>query len=83
MALILTFYDKLAAKLLPKRRIPEAMLMWVGALGGALTMYVTMQLIRHKTQHKQFMIGLPLLMLLHVLLAAFAAWMSVRGIFTI
>lgn len=81
VALILTVYDKAAAKLLPRLRIPEATLMSVGALGGALVMYITMQLIRHKTQHKQFMIGLPLLMLLHLLLGVLAIWASINGIF--
>ena len=33
--------------------------MYLGALGGALPMYVTMRIIRHKTKHKKFMIGLP------------------------
>ncbi len=75
-ALILTLYDKLAAKKLPKHRTPEASLMWIGALGGAFVMYVTMQLIRHKTQHRKFMIGLPLLMVLHVILALAAVWLS-------
>lgn len=79
-ALILTLYDKLAAKKLPKYRTPEATLMWVGALGGAFAMYVTMQLVRHKTRHKKFMIGLPLLMVLHVLLAVLAVWVSVSGL---
>ena len=34
--------------------------------GGATGMYVTMQLIRHKTKHKKFMIGLPIFIVLHI-----------------
>ena len=37
--------------------------------GGALAMYVTMQIIRHKTQHGNFMIPLPLFIVLHVIFA--------------
>ena len=78
-ALIFTVYDKLAAKILPKHRMPEAALMWIGAFGGAFAMYVMMQLIRHKTRHKKFMIGLPLLMVLHVILAGLVIWASASG----
>lgn len=37
-------------------------------------MYITMKAIRHKTLHKKFMIGLPLLILLHGVLAAAVIW---------
>ncbi len=66
----LTVYDKYAAKKRPRRRVPERVLFIFGALGGAAAMYLTMCLIRHKTKHKSFMIGLPLIFLLHVLLCA-------------
>ena len=42
------------------RRIPEKRLMWVGCLGGAPLMLVTMYLIHHKTHRKKFTIGLPI-----------------------
>lgn len=61
----MTMYDKLAAQA-GKRRIPEKTLMTVGFFGGAIGMYVTMQLIRHKTKHKKFMVGLPLMIILHI-----------------
>ncbi|MBQ8794271.1 MAG: DUF1294 domain-containing protein, partial [Clostridia bacterium] len=38
----------------------------ISAIGGALGMYITMLIIRHKTKHKTFMIGLPFLILVHV-----------------
>ena len=60
-AVLLTVYDKIAAKQFPRSRVPERVLMGIGAAGGALTMLVTMRLIRHKTLHKKFMIGLPLM----------------------
>ena len=48
-------------------RIPEKSLMILGLAGGALPMYATMKLIRHKTKHAKFMIGLPLEMFFHII----------------
>ena len=67
---IVTVYDKLAAKKRPRHRTPEKTLLLLGFLGGAAAMYLTMLLIRHKTKHKKFMVGLPLFIVLHVLIAA-------------
>ncbi len=58
LAVILTLYDKIAAKC-RARRVPEATLFAVSLLGGSAAMYLTMLLIRHKTKHKRFMLGLP------------------------
>lgn len=69
LGIILTVYDKLAAKR-HKRRIPESTLLWVGVLGGAAMEYITMKVIHHKTLHKRFMIGLPVLFILQVLAVA-------------
>ena len=59
----MTVYDKYAAKH-KKRRVPERTLLLVAACGAALPMFIVMQLIRHKTRHKKFMIGLPALFLI-------------------
>ena len=69
VAVTVTCYDKAAAKRAPRSRVPEATLMLIAALLGSFAMYATMKLIRHKTLHKKFMIGIPLLMLLHIALA--------------
>lgn len=61
---IVTVLDKIFAKK-DMRRVPEKMLFALGFSGGAFAEYVTMKLIRHKTLHKKFMIGLPLIVLLH------------------
>lgn len=61
----MTVYDKRAAQC-KKRRVPERTLLTLGILGAALPMYVTMQIIRHKTQHKKFMWGLPAIILLQI-----------------
>ena len=70
VCVIVTVYDKLAAKRRPRHRTPEKTLMLLGLSGGAAAMYVTMLIIRHKTQHKKFMVGLPLMIVLHVVIAA-------------
>ncbi len=73
ISVIITVFDKVAAK---KRawRIPEATLMFIGLIGGALPMFITMKLIRHKTKHKKFMIGLPAEFILHVILCVAAVY---------
>lgn len=60
-AVLVTVYDKWAARHRPRHRVRERTLWLIAALGGSLAMYGTMQLIRHKTCHRSFMIGLPLL----------------------
>ncbi|MBO4849098.1 MAG: DUF1294 domain-containing protein [Clostridia bacterium] len=67
-AVVLTVYDKRAAKRAPRRRVPEATLMLVAALGGSFAMYAVMRLIRHKTLHPKFMVGIPVLMVVHAAL---------------
>ncbi len=69
-AVIVTVYDKIAAKLLPRNRVPERVLLGTGIIGGATAEYLTMQLIRHKTKHKKFMTGLPLIMVMHIVIVA-------------
>lgn len=61
--------DKAAAKA-HSRRTPEATLMLLGLLFGAAGEFITMLIIRHKTKHAKFMIGLPIFILLHIALAA-------------
>ena len=60
VGVFMTVYDKCAAKR-KKRRVPERTLLALGILGAALPMYVTMHIIRHKTRHKKFMWGLPVI----------------------
>ena len=47
-------------------RISEATLFILAFLGGSLAEYATMRLIRHKTLHKRFMIGLPIIIILQI-----------------
>lgn len=67
-ALILTVYDKIAARHFPDHRVPEKTLFIVSLLGGSIMMYTVMQIIRHKTKHKRFMIGIPLIIIAQLLL---------------
>lgn len=68
VAIVITVADKKASKRRKKKRIPETNLMLVGFFGGALPMYITMKVIRHKTKHKKFMIGLPVIIFLHAII---------------
>ena len=69
-AVIITVYDKIAAKIFPKSRVPEKVLMGAGFLGGAAAGYITMRIIRHKTRHKKFMVSFPLMAVLHIIIFA-------------
>lgn len=66
-SVIMTIKDKSCAKR-GKWRVPEKTLFILSALGGSVAMYITMKTIRHKTQHKRFMIGIPAIMVLQALL---------------
>ncbi len=66
ISIIVTIFDKKIAGT-GKRRIPEATLLMWSALGGSAAMLLTMFAIRHKTQHKKFMIGIPLIIILQAI----------------
>lgn len=72
LALIFTVSDKRRA-IKHKMRISEFTLMLISALGGSVTMLVTMLIIRHKTRHIKFMLGIPLIILIQ-LICAFLIW---------
>ena len=72
LALIFTVSDKRRV-IKHKRRISEFTLMLISALGGSVTMYLTMLIIRHKTRHIKFMLGIPLIILIQ-LICAFLIW---------
>lgn len=63
---IVTCLDKYKAKK-GHFRISEKALFILAVLGGALSEYLTMRLIRHKTLHKRFMIGLPLIIIIQLI----------------
>ncbi len=71
ISIVVCIYDKFAAKHNPKHRTREATLLLLSALGGSVAMFITMQLIRHKTKHVKFMLGIPLIIIAQI--AAIAA----------
>ena len=68
IAALVTVYDKWAAVHRPKRRTPERSLWLLAILGGSGGMWLTMLLIRHKTKHLSFMMGLPVVILAQIAL---------------
>lgn len=69
-AVIMTVSDKSRAKK-HRQRIAEKTLFVTALLGGSAAMYLTMLAVRHKTKHKRFMIGLPLIMIVQTIVIAF------------
>ncbi len=67
IAAIICLTDKIKAKI-GGWRISEKTLFAVSLMGGSVGMYLTMLLIRHKTRHKLFMIGLPTIIILQLAL---------------
>ena len=70
LAVVFCVADKIKARK-RMRRISEKTLFTVSFLGGAVGMYVTMLIIRHKTKHKRFMFGLPAIILLQIVILLF------------
>ena len=56
-------------------RIPERTIWLLAILGGSLGAWLGMRLFRHKTRHRQFAVGLPLLFGLHL---ALLVWLAVQ-----
>lgn len=65
---LLMFVDKQKARR-GRWRISERTLLWVAAMGGSLGSLCGMYTFRHKTRHRAFFLGIPLLLLLHLGLA--------------
>lgn len=77
ISVITCIYDKkVSKKNNVKLRVPEKNLLILSALGGSVAMFVTMQLIRHKTKHVKFMLGIPL-----IIIAQIAAVVALIAIF--
>ena len=65
VAFLLCAVDKLCARK-NAWRVPAATLLLSAILGGAAGLFLGMLLFRHKTRHKRFIIGVPLLLLLQI-----------------
>jgi len=67
LAFLLMVADKIKA-IYKKRRISEACLLAVAVIGGSIGGLFSMYIFNHKTNHKKFLIGLPLLAVIHIVL---------------
>ena len=71
---IVTFFlygiDKYKAKK-GKWRISEATLLTMAAIGGSIGAWAGMRLWHHKTMHKKFKYGIPVIIILQVALAVY------------
>ena len=69
ISVIVCIYDKkVSRKKRVELRIPEKTLLILSALGGSVAMFVTMLLVRHKTKHVKFMLGIPLIIIAQIAL---------------
>ena len=50
-----------------KWRIPESTLLLLAVFGGSIGAWLGLQVWRHKTQHKKFYIGIPMILTLQVI----------------
>ena len=56
-------------------RISEASLLLLAVLGGSLGAWLGMQVWRHKTLHKKFRYGIPLIIIVQV---AIGVWLMIK-----
>ena len=70
IAIIVCIYDKkISKKNKVELRVPEKNLLIISALGGSVAMFITMLLVRHKTKHVKFMLGIPLIIIAQIAIA--------------
>ena len=62
-----------------KWRIKEATLFLVSAIGGSLGTWAGMYLFRHKTKHWYFVVGMPLILIIHIALLVFLFYKGILG----
>ena len=73
VALILCTVDKVRSKV-GKWRVPEGTLLLTAALGGSPALLLSMLLLRHKTKHKKFTLGVPAILLAQAALVYFLGY---------
>ena len=70
ISIIVCVYDKkISKKKRVELRTPEKTLLILSALGGSVAMFITMIIIRHKTKHVKFMLGIPVIIVIQAALA--------------
>ena len=82
-AFVVFGWDKFKAKYREKhpaaRRVPERTLFLLALLGGSVGALLGMRVWRHKTLHRSFRIGTPLILAAQVLLGI-GLWLYLRGV---
>lgn len=59
--LVIMGYDKSQSRWPGARRVPERTLFLIALVGGAVGVYLGMKIFRHKTRHRIFSVGMPLI----------------------
>ena len=62
-----------------QRRIPERVLFGTAIIGGSIGTYLVMEIFRHKTNHKKFSIGVPIMVVIHLLIAFILAFLDAQA----
>lgn len=60
-------------------RIPERTLFAFCVLGGCPGVYLAMRAVRHKTLHKRFMLGIPVIFILQIAIILFVYYKMYGG----
>jgi len=66
LGFLMTSFDKHQAKS-GRWRVPEKRFFILGLLGGATGILIGMKVVRHKTKHSLFTIGMPLLVVVNLI----------------
>lgn len=65
--------DKWKAKK-DKWRTSEATLLWLAVIGGSIGAWMGMKMWHHKTLHKKFRYGLPLIIIMQITVVIYLLW---------
>ena len=64
---LVMLYDKFLARN-NLHRIPEKTLLGIAIFGGSIGCLLGMYTVRHKTRHKSFTVGIPIILFIHIIL---------------
>lgn len=65
ISFLIMYIDKRKA-IKKKWRISENTLIFISIIGGSIGMLIGMNLFRHKTKHKKFTIGIPIIIIIQI-----------------
>lgn len=77
IAIILMKRDKEYSKIEGAKRIRESTLLMTALMGGALGEYYAMYKYKHKTLHRNFLIGVPVSILIHFLILSYSLFVGI------